>query len=188
MSKILFVNVCIRESSRTLELANHVLKKLDGEVEELRLYEQKLLPLDLQKMSIRDNAKQICDFSASEFDLAKQFAKADTIVIAAPYWDLMFPSLLKVYYENITVNGLTFCYSEKGIPQGLCNAKRLIYVTTSGGPIFQNFGYEYTASLAKGFYGIERVECVCASGLDIVGADVAKLLENAKSAFDISES
>ena len=41
------------------------------------------------------------DYSDRMFDYAKQFASADTIVIAAPYWDLSFPALLKTYFENI---------------------------------------------------------------------------------------
>jgi FMN-dependent NADH-azoreductase len=183
MSKILFVNVCTRECSRTLELANYVVNKLDGDIEQLKLYDIELAPVDLQKMEIRDKAKAEGDFSAAEFDLAKQFANADTIVIAAPYWDLMFPSLLKVYFENITVNGLTFFYNEKGIPQGLCKAERLIYVTTAGGHIVHNFGFEYASSLAKAFYGIKRVECVSAEGLDILGADVEAILNKAKDSF-----
>jgi FMN-dependent NADH-azoreductase len=94
-------------------------------------------------------------FSNELFDLAKQFAEAETIVVAAPYWDLMFPAILKVYFETITVNGLTFKYGANGIPQGLCKAKKLIYVTTSGGPIFKNFGYEYVSTIAKTFFNIE---------------------------------
>ncbi len=181
MPKILFVNVCVREHSRTLELANHVLSKLQGEIEELKLYEQELSPIDLQRLNIRDKAKAEGNFSGAEFDLAKQFASADTIVIAAPYWDIMFPSLLKVYFENITVNGITFVYNEKGIPRGLCKANKLIYVTTSGGPIVHNFGFEYTSSLAKNFYGISSVLCVSAEGLDIKGADTEKILKNPKA-------
>ena len=184
MPKILFVNVCVRECSRTLELANYVLAKLHGDIEEIKLYEQELFPIDLQKLKMRDQAKRDGDFSNSEFDMAKQFASADTIVIAAPYWDLMFPSLLKIYFENITVNGITFVYNEKGIPQGLCRANRLIYVTTSGGPVVYNFGFEYTSSLAKAFFGINCVECVSAEGLDIQGADANEILKKAKSSFN----
>ncbi len=184
MSNVLFINVCARENSRTLELAKYVLNKIDGNVDELNLYDMELFPLDSQRLKLRDRAKADGDFSGSEFDLAKRFAKAEEIVIAAPYWDLMFPSLLKIYFENITVNGITFVYNEKGIPQGMCAAKRLIYVTTAGGRIVHNFGFEYTLSLAESLYGINRVECVSAEGLDIRGADVSELLNKAKIAFN----
>ena len=180
MDKILFVNACVRPNSRTLELANCVLKKLNGEIEEVKLYEKELLPLDLNGMQARHEAAERKDFSNGLFDLAKQFASAKTIVIAAPYWDLMFPAILKNYIENVTVSGLTFVYGSNGRPQSLCNAKKLIYVTTAGGPIIHNFGYEYVSALAKGFFGIEEVELVKAEGLDIFGADVEKIMAEAK--------
>ena len=180
MGKILFINACVRENSRTLELARCVLDNLAGEVEERRLYETALSPLDAVGMRARDAAFAAKDFSDARFDLARQFATADEIVIAAPYWDLMFPSILKTYFETVTVNGLAFVYSERGIPMGLCKAKRLIYVTTSGGPIINSFGYDYTRALAVSFYGISDVRCISAEKLDIRGADVEAILTAAK--------
>ena len=184
MAKILLINACVRPNSRTLELANHVLKKLGGQVEEVKLYEKELLPLSLGELELRDKASQNKDFSDSTFDLAKQFASAETIVIAAPYWDMMFPAIVKNYFEKITVNGLTFVYGEKGIPQGLCNGQKLIYVTTSGGPIKYNFGYDYVNTLAKAFYGIKEIQFVSAEGLDVYGADIKMIMETAKKSFE----
>lgn len=180
MSEILLINACVREQSRTRELAKHVLHLLDGAVEEVNLYEVALRPLDGDGMRERDAACSAGDFSADRFALARQFATAKTIVIAAPYWDLMFPAVLKTYFEAVTVNGLTFVYGKDGIPRGLCQAERLLYVTTSGGPIMKNFGFEYVCALAKSFYGIKDVHCFSAQGLDIHGADVAAILQAAK--------
>ena len=81
--------------------------------------------------------------------------------------------------ETVTVNGIVFVYSEKGIPSDLCSAEKLIYVTTSGGPIMKNFGYEYTCALARSFYGIADLSCVSAEGLDIRGADAEAILQKA---------
>ena len=181
MSKILFINACMRTESRTEELAKCVLEKLQGNIEEVKLYEKNLSPLNLESFQIRNQAFLNKDFSNELFDLAKQFAEAETIVVAAPYWDLMFPAILKVYFETITVNGLTFKYGANGIPQGLCKAKKLIYVTTSGGPIFKNFGYEYVSTIAKTFFNIEDTAFISAQGLDIHGADVEKILSEAKN-------
>ena len=101
-------------------------------------------------------------------------------MIAAPYWDLSFPSVLRIYLEHTTVTGLTFRYSETGVPVGLCKAKRLIYVTTAGGPIGdRNFGFDYVKALASTFYGIADIVCFQAENLDIWGADVPGILENA---------
>ena len=115
------------------------------------------------------------------FRWAKQFAQADTVVLAAPYWDLAFPAKVRGYLEVVSVSGVTFQYGANGIPQGLCKAKRLIYVTTAGGPIVYNLGFDYVKTLARGFYGIPEVCLVKAEGLDIWGADAAAILEQAKS-------
>jgi putative NADPH-quinone reductase len=119
------------------------------------------------------------------FDYAKQFANADTILISAPYWDLSFPSLLKTYIENINVNGITFSYSEKGYPVSLCNAKKLIYITTAGGPIISDeLGFGYIKSLAENFYGIKDISYIKAEGLDIFGANIQEILNCAKKEID----
>ena len=184
MSKILFVNACVRNNSRTLELAEHVMKSLTGEREDINLYETELSPLDNAGIEIRDKASSTNNFSNNVFSIAKQFANADTIVIAAPYWDLMFPAVVKSYFELVTVNGLTFVYGDNGIPMGLCKAKNLIYVTTSGGPIIHDFGFKYVTALAKSFYGINNVKCISAQGLDIHGADANAILSKAKESVN----
>ena len=186
MANILFINACVRENSRTLELANHVLSKLNGNVEEVKLFDMNVLPLDKKGLEIRENAAATKDYKSSAFALAKQFANAEIIVVGAPYWDLMFPAVLKNYFENVTVSGLTFSYGEDGRPKGLCKGKKLIYVTTAGGPIIYNFGYDYVAALAKKFYGISDVNLVKAEGLDIYGANVQKILEEAKKSFSLN--
>ena len=181
MKKTLFINGCVRKNSRTLELASYVLNKIGSEIEEVKLYDLELKALDINGLQMRDVAKKNNDFSDEMFELARQFAMAETIVIAVPYWDLMFPAVVKTYFEAITVSGLTFNYGENGIPVGLCKAKKLIYVTTSGGPIIQNFGYDYVATLAKMFYGIKETMFISAQGLDIQGADVSSILNEAKN-------
>jgi FMN-dependent NADH-azoreductase len=106
---------------------------------------------------------------------------ADVIVIAAPYWDMMFPAVLKTYLENVTVSGITFCYSEQGTPKSLCRAKALYYVTTAGGFIGQNdFGFSYVKALAQSFFGIPHIHRYAAEGLDIFGADPEMIMSRAK--------
>ena len=181
MNKILYINACCKDGSRTNELAQCLLGRLNGDVQFVNLYEENICPIDAKLLSKRDSLLKDGKTDDEMFALAKQFAAADTIVIAAPYWDLMFPSILKVYLENITVCGVTFRYSEKGIPQSLCNAKNLYYVTTSGGFIGDyNFGFDYVKALATGFFGIDNVRFFSAEGLDIFGADVADIIKKAK--------
>ena len=181
MDKILLINACVRPGSRTLQLAETLLDRLKGDVREVRLHEMSLSALDFSAMTNRDQAAQKKDFSDPVFDAAKQFAAADIIVIAAPYWDLMFPAVLKVYLENITVTGITFAYSEDGRPVSRCKARALHYVTTSGGFIGQNdFGFSYVKALAQNFFGINEIHRYAAEGLDIFGADVETIMCKAK--------
>lgn len=163
---ILFVNACVRKESRTLVLAKDILSREDGTVTEVDLTKENLLPLNRESLELRDRLLKAGRRDDPMFRYARQFAEADEIVIAAPFWDLSFPSMLKIYMEQITVTGVTFEYRE-GRPKGLCNAKRLIYVTTSGGEIFCDFGYTYIKSLANNFYGIEDTISYRATNLDV---------------------
>ena len=181
MKNILYINACCRENSRTNELAQYLLGGLEGNVQSVNLNEESIRPIDATLLSKRDGLLREGRTDSEMFTLANQFALADTVVIAAPYWDLMFPSVLKVYLENITVCGITFRYSDKGIPQSLCKAEKLYYVTTAGGYIGKNnFGFDYVKAIAEGFFGISNVSLFSAEGLDIYGADVEKIMQKAK--------
>ena len=183
MENILFINACVRERSRTLSLAQYILDKLNGEICEINLEQENLKPLDGNMLEKRERLAAENNFSDEMFRYAEEFAVADTIVIAAPYWDLAFPALLKIYLEQITVCGITFRY-KKGVPQGMCRAKRLIYVTTAGGIIYDNFGFEYVKALAQKLYGIGEVLFFEAENLDIDGNDATELIDKAKNRID----
>ena len=182
---ILYINACVRKESRTNKLAQYALSKLHGNIEEVNLNFEKILPLYKKQLDLRDSLIKDKNYNHPMFKYAKQFANADIILISAPYWDLSFPAILKTYIENINVNGITFSYSEKGYPVSLCKAKKLIYITTSGGPIIsEDFGFGYIKSLAENFYGIKDINYIKAEGLDIWGANVKEILEKAKKDID----
>ena len=163
---ILFINACVRENSRTLALTNHVMADVTDEITQIDLNTECLPPLDRELLEKREELIHEGKLDHPLFRYAKQFAEADEIFIAAPFWDLSFPAKLKIYLEQITVAGITFRYAD-GRPMGLCKAKSLTYVTTSGGPIFQDFGYTYVKTLAQSFYGIEKTKAVRAMNLDV---------------------
>lgn len=175
---ILFINACVRENSRTRVLAESILLDRSAEVTEVDLGKDHIRPLDRELLEQREKLLADGDRDHPMFDYAKQFAEADEIVIAAPFWDLSFPSLLKIYLEQITVSGITFEYVN-GRPYGLCKAKRLTYVTTSGGPIFADFGYAYVKALAQNFYGIRETKAYRATNLDVSGISAEELLAKA---------
>jgi FMN-dependent NADH-azoreductase len=163
---ILFINACVRENSRTLVLAQSIMKDMNDEITEVNLNSENIVPLNRELLKKREHLTSTGNMDDPMFRYAKQFAEADEIVIAAPFWDLSFPSILKMYIEQITVSGITFKYNE-GRPVGLCKAKRLTYVTTSGGPIFEDFGYTYVKTIAKSFYGVRETKAYRAMNLDV---------------------
>lgn len=180
---VLFVNACVREDSRTLILARHLLDVLGDEVTELDLGRENVLPLNGDSLAQRDRRDPL----SPSLGYARQFAAADTIVIAAPFWDLSIPALLKSYIENVCVTGITFTY-ENNMPKGLCAAKKLYFVTTSGGGFIPDFGYDYVKAVATGFFGIPETVCYYAEWLDADDADVCGIIENALKDIDEKEN
>ena len=182
---ILFINACVRGESRTKRLADKLLKKLNKPFEEIRLDEIQFPVTDEDFLGMRDRLVSEGSFDSPVFDLARQFSEAETIVIAAPYWDLSFPAALKQYFEQVNVVGITFRYTEEGIPVGLCKADRIFYVSTAGGVYAPTeFGFGYVKALAQGYYGIGDVRLIEAVGLDIYGADVEEILEEAEETIE----
>jgi len=184
-TKVLFVNACVREESRTLTLAKRVLSHLDGQVTEFNLEQARLLNLTRETLAKRDALLAAGDRRDPMLAPALAFAAADEIVLAAPYWDLSFPASVKTWIEHINCVGLSFAYGPDDMPYGLCKAKRLFYVMTAGGPILPpNEGFAYLETLCKTFYGIPECKLFSAECLDIRGADAAAILQKANKEID----
>lgn len=186
MKKLLFIDACVnRGISRTEQLAQTLLKEMNQngeyEIETLNLEDEDLKLFTGKESALRESLTRAGNFEGPLFAYAKQFAAADRIVVAAPYWDFSFPARMKCYLEQICVTGLTFTFSSKGIPGGLCHADSLHYVTTSGGSIGElNLGYEYLEKLCKVYYGINETVCYTAEGLDIEGNSVEEIMKEAE--------
>jgi Acyl carrier protein phosphodiesterase len=177
---ILYIDACVRKNSRTKKLAEELLNKLSGDLTHIQLENIKFEVTNEDYLKKRDDLIAKGSFDDDMFLLARQFAEADTIVIAAPYWDLSFPAMLKQYIEVINVLGITFEYTPEGFPKGLCKADKLYYVMTAGGNyVPEEFGYGYVKTLAESFYGIKEVALIKAVGLDIYGADEDEILKKA---------
>ena len=173
--KLLFVNACVNKStSRTLRIASRLLELLKESyvIEELDLEHLDIHPLDSQRLNERLALLARGELLDPSFILARQFANADCVVVAAPYWDFSFPATLKVYIENISVMGISFRYGDGGQTIGLCKAGRLYYVTTRGGHVSDedDLGYRTLEGMGR-IYGIKDIRCMSAWGLDIVTAD-----------------
>ena len=176
----LFINACVRENSRTKRIADYFLSKQEEPFVEVRLDKIHFPVVDDAFLAYRDQCVASGRFDDPVFDLAKQFALAEEIVIAAPLYDLSFPASLKQYFEQINVIGLTFAYSPYGEAESLCHCKRLTYISTAGGGDYiDTYGYGYVKALGEYFYGIKETRLIQCAGLDIVGADIEAILQTA---------
>ena len=110
---------------------------------------------------------------------AREFAEADEILIGAPYWDCSFPAVLKIYLEQICVNGIAFRYGEDGRPVKMCACEKLIYITTAGGYLpFESSLERYIEELC-GLLCIPEMRFIKADGLDIQGNDPDQIMREA---------
>lgn len=187
MKKLLYVDANVnRDTSRTEQLARVLLDRLVAEegyeLETLVLEDAGLAPLTGELVNVRTQGTAAGDFSHPVFDQAKRFARADAVVFAAPYWDFSFPASLKIYFELLCAQGVTFTYSPEGIPTGLVDVKKAYYVTTVGGYAGEwDYGWGQVRALCQLYFGIPDVRCFRAEGLDIVTNDAAQIMRDAIS-------
>lgn len=190
MKKLLYIDANVnRATSRTERLAQALLDRLraneDIEVTTLVLEDEGLAPLNSARLNLRTAGTAAGDFSDPVFAYAKQFAAVDEVVIAAPYWDFSFPTLLKNYLELLCAQGVTFTYSDEGVPTGLVRATRAWYVTTAGGYCGDyDFGWAQVDALCRLYFGIPDVRRFSAEGLDIVTNDVDAIMADALHAIE----
>lgn len=177
---VLFVNACLRDDeSRTLALCREYLEGID-DVQEVNLGQLRLEPFYAESVAYRAQLEKAGVFDDPIFDLSKQFAEADEIVIGAPYWDLSFPAALKVYIEHVSVCDVTFHYTDDARCEGTCRARHLTYITTCGGSVAgANLGYDYLCGIAR-MFGIPETRFAAAENLDVVGTDVEAQLNVAR--------
>ena len=175
MKQVLWINSCMRGAgqSRTLELCRTFLEELRVRRPGLKVAERDLTRAELPVMTAElSRRREELAAEGREDPLllpAREMARADLVVVGAPYWDLGFPAALKVYLEWACTLGITFGYTQAGEQRGLCRAERLIYITTAGGPLEdRNFGYEYVRGVA-GMLGIINTHCVAAQGTGYPG-------------------
>ena len=191
MTNVLYIDCCIRgELSRTKKLAEAFLAELASSgaytVERLTLMDEPLVPFQNGFFRQREELLEAGSLDHPRFRYAHQFKAAERIVIAAPFWDLSFPALLKVYIENLCVQGITFDCDEKNGTYGVCSASRMLFLTTRGGAFdgspLDN-GTKYLSDMAK-FFGIPRFDHIAADGLDTgrepAEAILSRAIERAK--------
>lgn len=181
----LFINAAFRDGSRTGRLARHYLETLSDEVIEVNLGDGSHRALDSHTLAGYLHGVGSHSYADDLFDAARQFAAADEIVIAAPYWNNSIPAALHDYLELVCSQGVTFDIMPDGSYVGLCRARRLVFLCTAGGTLPEHdHCWEYVESLARDFWHIPERRCYKAEDLDQAGCDVEAALSGAMARID----
>jgi FMN-dependent NADH-azoreductase len=176
---LLFVNACMREGSRTERLARAWLDRRGCDFEEVRLAEDCVDAFDAESIKVYQASVASGDFSHPMFEPAKKLACAEEIAIAAPLWNFALPAKLHDYLELVCSQGITFDIDAAGGYVSLTHARRLVFVSTSGGlwpKAEDDHAFGYLETLCRLFWHVSRVEKVVAEGLDANGCDVDQAL------------
>lgn len=191
MAKILYIKANAKEdsTSRTFSISNTFVEEYkknnpQDEVITLDLYKEGIENLPFGKLSELHTPEAGTGMDHPILKYAFQFASCDKYIIAAPFWNLSIPAILKSYIDYITVTGITFKYTQNG-PIGLCQDRKAVHIVSRGGVYSQgpaaNFemGDRYLRTIL-GFLGISEFKTIAAEGLDVIGNDVNEIVNKAK--------
>lgn len=190
MSKVLYIKANIKPEgqSRTYRISDSLIEEYKAnnsqdEIITLDLYEEDIDFLKTEDLGAVFGPKNEDSKNHPILKYAYQFAEADKYIIAAPMWNLSIPAILKAYIDYVSVTGITFKYTAEG-PVGLCTDKKAVFVSSRGGeysngPAAQfEMGERYIRTIL-GFFGITDVQSVVAENVDVIGADVDSIIEEA---------
>ena len=130
MKSLIVVNACVRQAdSRTLRIAEPVIEALAQRYKVTRydLPDMEIVPLDPGLFKERGRG----EIPAWAKEAAKALAGADRILVAAPFWDMSFPAVLKCFFEQTSLFDITFTDNGETCV-GLCKAPKVLYITTRG--------------------------------------------------------
>ena len=180
--KLLFVDCCISqrgEDSRTRRLAKSFLtafREKNPEADVETVTPETLLalkPFDVEMLNGRDALASVGAWDAPVFGLARQFRAADAVVVAAPFWDMSFPAVLKAFFEKMSLYNVTFT-DDGSTCSGLCKCRKVLYITTRGMDIptgdSRDQGSSYLKALSS-LWGLGEVITVAAWNLDYMPVD-----------------
>ena len=80
--------------------------------------------------------------------------------------------------------GLTFYYDENEVAQTHTKARKLYYVSTGGGELKKQYGFEYVKALVGEFYHIFDVQGFFAEKLDLIVSDPEAIMQDALHQID----
>ena len=166
MKKLFYVDACLRDGSNTKKIADAIINKLSEryEIETVKLSGCSF-PV-VKNDILNDRANGIVP--EEYVSMARKLASSDRLVIAAPFWDMSFPSALKVFFENMSLFNVTFASDEKEC-YGLCKAEKVLYITTRGMNISTGDDLEQATSYIKALsklWGLGKLHVISAQNMD----------------------
>lgn len=184
MDKLIIIDSCMRKESRTkviLDAAREVLSaRYDIETIDVNAL---ALPSVSPEMLKERTSGVVPEETVAN---ARKIASADRIVIAAPFWDMSFPAVLKAFFENMSLYNVTF--TDDGTTcTGLCKCRKVLYITTRGMDIptgdCRDQGSSYLKALSS-LWGLGDVITVAAWNLDYMPAE--KVAEKVRETADLA--
>ena len=130
MKSLVVIDACVRQAdSRTLRIAEPVIEALAKRYKITRydLPDMDIAPLNPELFAERG----LGEIPSWASEAASAIAGADRILIAAPFWDMSFPAVLKCFFEQTSLFDITFT-DNGNTCVGLCKAPKVLYITTRG--------------------------------------------------------
>jgi FMN-dependent NADH-azoreductase len=130
MKKLVVIDACIRgEESRTRRMAEPIVGALAKRYEITRF---DLTEMDIKPLTPATYAERAAGMVPQwALEAARTVAEADRIVVVAPFWDMSFPAVVKVFFEHISLFDITFTDNGRSCV-GLCKCEKVMYITTRG--------------------------------------------------------
>lgn len=154
------------EESRTKRILKPIVAELG------KRYEIETITLDgedYQSVGRKVLAERFSGYVPTEIvEQAKKIAAANRIVIAAPFWDMSYPAILKVFIENMSLFNITF--RDNGTYfEGLCQCEKVLYITTRGMKVRTGDALDGATPYIKAIsalWGLGEVITIAADNLD----------------------
>lgn len=166
MDRLIFIDCTMREESRTRKIAMPLVEELGKryDIETIRLDGAGFPAVGSRILHDRDNGIVPEEYA----EMSRRIAAADRLVIAAPFWDMSFPSALKVFFENMSLFHITFD-SDNTHCYGLCKCQKVLYITTRGMNIHTGDPLEQATPYIRALsalWGLGELHVISAENMD----------------------
>lgn len=173
--QLMVVDACMRDGdSRTKKILQPLVAELEKryEIETVRLDADDYRAVGRKVLAER-GAGHVPEHIVEQ---AKRVAAADRLVIAAPFWDMSFPAIVKVWVENMSLFNITFRDAGTHF-EGLCRCQKVLYITTRGMNVATDSALDgatpYFRALSA-LWGLGEVITLAAANMDYYSPDEAE--------------